>query len=374
MVWKRFLSCLVFSLFLWPLPALADDLTICSFNIQFLGNSTRRDDVALASILADYDIVVVQELVSPPFPGTFPTGNPFNPDAEAAEFFDAMTALGFEFELSIGDTGTGDTIERNGSSTEWFVVFYKPDRVALAADLPTGFIADDRSNHPRYERVPHSFAFRTPDGNLDFVLISVHLKPGRGSSDKARRKVELAAIKEWIHTQDDVEKDFIILGDMNIEDAAELTAATPEGFLSLNDEVVATNTNVNGPKPYDHVMYQPIHSTEIDTTFDFQVVDLIEAMRPHWTSSDSYPGGTGGSGYDHNRFRAFYSDHHPVVFRMNIPDADDDGDTGTGSAAVGGREQMRALIARIEQDLAELKALVEQMDERSGRSGSALQM
>ena len=60
---------------LGPPPALAADLTICSFNIQFLGNSTRRDDVALASILADYDIVVVQELVSPPFPGTFPVGS-----------------------------------------------------------------------------------------------------------------------------------------------------------------------------------------------------------------------------------------------------------------------------------------------------------
>ena len=34
-------------------------LAIVSFNIQFLGQSTRRDDAALAMILRDYDIVVV---------------------------------------------------------------------------------------------------------------------------------------------------------------------------------------------------------------------------------------------------------------------------------------------------------------------------
>ena len=49
-----------------------DFLTICSFNIQFLGNSNDREDEALAGILDAYDIVVVQELVSPPFAGTFP--------------------------------------------------------------------------------------------------------------------------------------------------------------------------------------------------------------------------------------------------------------------------------------------------------------
>ena len=57
-------------------------LKICSFNIQFLGQSKVRDDVALANLIKDYDVVVVQELIAPPYPGTFPDGTPFQPDPE----------------------------------------------------------------------------------------------------------------------------------------------------------------------------------------------------------------------------------------------------------------------------------------------------
>lgn len=296
-------------------------LRICSFNIQFLGNSTARDDVALASLLNGYDIVAVQELVSPPFAGFFPDGTPFRPDAESAEFFTAMADLGFLWVLSEEDTGTGDTIHRNGSSTEWWVCFYRPGRVQPAEDLPRGFLAEDRSNNPNFERVPYAFAFRTPGRTLDFVLISVHLQPGDGSSDRARRAEELATIDQWIRRQTLAERDFIILGDMNLEDSAEVQAVTPAGFVSLNDECRPTNTNVNGPKPYDHVMYSPTFSGEVDTVFDMQIVNLIEQLAGSWTSTDAYP----GDPYDHNLFRAYYSDHHPIVFQMIIPGEDDDG-------------------------------------------------
>jgi len=117
------------------------------------------------------------------------------------------------------------------------------------------------------------------------------------------------------------EKDFIILGDMNIEDAAELAVATPLGYLSLNDECHPTNTNLNSPKPYDHVMYNTTFTTEIDSEFDLEVINLIEAMEDFWTSTeDEYP----GDPYNHNQFRQYYSDHHPVVFRIKVSGEDDD--------------------------------------------------
>lgn len=306
-----------------PQPALAtgsDQISVCSFNVQFLGNSRSRDDQSLAEVVAPFDIVVVQELVSPPFPGRFPDGTPYKPDAESAEFFLAMQDLGFQWILSEEDTGTGDTIHRNGSSTEWWVAFYRPERVEIADDLPHGFLASDRSNHFHYERVPYAFAFRTPDRKLDFVLISVHLQPGSGRKETARRAEELHAISEWIHSRGQAEHDFIILGDMNIEDAEELAEATPPGFVSLNNECRPTNTNVNGPKPYDHVMFSTTYTTEIDRAYDMHVVNLLEELRDNWTSSEPYP----GQPYDHNEFRKFYSDHHPVDFRLTIPAVDDD--------------------------------------------------
>ncbi len=127
-------------------------------------------------------------------------------------------------------------------------------------------------------------------------------------------------VAQWIDAHDQAERDFIILGDMNIEDAAELATATPAGYLSLNDECRPTNTNLNGPKPYDHIMFNTSQTTEVDRGFDCQVVDLIDAMRDRWDGSlGSYP----GEPYDHNGFRRYYSDHHPVAFRLTSTVDDD---------------------------------------------------
>ena len=304
------------------LPASIDEaLTIASFNIQFLGSSTRRDNTALVNLVSGYDIVVVQELVAPPYPGTFPDGTEFNPDVEAQAFFDLMRAARFDYILSEEDTGTGDSNHNNGSATEWWVAFYKPDAVTVPDTLPFGFLATDRTNHPNYERVPFAFPFRSTNGQLDFVLISVHLKPGDSGSDMSRRAVELSAINDWIQANDDVEKDFLVLGDMNYKNCDEIGIVVPSGLSSLNEACLTTNTNISGPRPYDNVLYQEESTIELDGGFGFVVVDLIEQMRDKWdTTQGNYP----GEPYDHNRFRAFYSDHHPVVFQLHVPDADDD--------------------------------------------------
>lgn len=302
-------------------------LRVCSFNIQFLGMSRDRDDEVLVQTIEDCDIAVIQELVAPPFAGSFPDGTPFKPDAESARFFAAMAAAGYVYVLSVEDTGSNDKIHMNSSGTEWWVTFYRADKVAVAADLPAGFLATDRSNHPDYQRVPYAFAFRTLDYKLDFVLISVHLQPGAGKKNRLRRKHELAAIADWIDRHDEEERDFIVLGDMNIENAKELAEVTPNGLVSLNDECVPTNTNLAGPKPYDHIMFDPQHTREIDLGFDMQVIDLVAAMAPHWRGPGAYP----GDPYHHDEFRKYYSDHHPVVFELDVPAADDDGSPRTAA-------------------------------------------
>lgn len=305
-------------------------LTVCSFNIQFLGNSNKRDDGALAQLVSPYDIVIVQELVSPPYPGRYPDGTPVKPDEQSAEFFNDMKRHGFQYILSEEDTGSGEANHRNGSSTEWWVAFFKPGKVQPAADLPHGFLAQDHSNNPDFERVPYAFPFRSLHGELDFVLISVHLQPGGGRKETARRRHELAAIAAWIERHDLQEKDFIIVGDMNIEDKEELAQATPRGFRSLNDECRATNTNVNAPKPYDHVMYNLTSTTEIDTGFDMQVIDLVKAMKSQWKATEQFP----GEPYNHDEFRAYFSDHDPVIFRLTLPSQDDDGVVTTATRPV----------------------------------------
>jgi endonuclease/exonuclease/phosphatase family metal-dependent hydrolase len=304
-----------------PIVAVSDTLTICSFNIQFLGQFKKKENEALAELLKDFDIVVVQELVAPPVSGEYPNGNSFAADDESAAFLHAMQAHGFDFVLSEKDTGPGETIHTTSTATEWWITFFKPARVTHAHDLPSGFLADDRSKNDNFDRVPYAFAFRSANKKLDFVLLSVHLAPG--ASKKERRKIELTAISDWINANNHTEKDFIILGDMNIENCEELQEVTPPRYLSLNDECRKTNTvmTAGSGKPYDHVMYDTVFTKkEIDLQFDLFVLDLIEAMKDLWKLDDPYP----GEPYDHNLFRQYYSDHHPVVFKMVTQAQDDD--------------------------------------------------
>jgi hypothetical protein len=91
-------------------------------------------------------------------------------------------------------------------------------------------------------------------------------------------------------------------------------------MVSLNADCVGTNVSPKSPKPYDQVFFNPTYTTEIDRGYGFHVINLIEEMRRHWTSSAPYP----GDPYQPNVFRFYYSDHNPVVFRIKIPDKDDD--------------------------------------------------
>lgn len=312
---------LCLALALAPPAAFADPVRtakVASFNIQFLGQFRSRMDGALADLLEPYDVVIVQELVAPPHKGLFPDATSYRPDPEAARFFAEMEARGFDYHLSEEDTGTGNQRHVNSSATEWFVVFYRRDVARLALDLPGGFLGEDRYDHPDFERVPYAFGIRL--GSEDLVFISVHLQPGGGGAQRARRAQELSAIFNWIGSQPGAERDYVIVGDMNIEDCDELASVMPAGFASLNRGCLPTNANPRGPKPYDQVMFSLADTTaELGTRFD--VIDLVAAMRSSWDPDDGpYP----GDPYVHDDFRQVYSDHHPISFEILIDGVDDD--------------------------------------------------
>jgi len=314
-VFRPVFRCLVFVL-LCQTAIAADALNICSFNIQFLGSSSKRDNAAIADLVKGYDIVVVQELVAAP--ATTPTQGPGSRQRSAI-FFREMALRGFSYVISESDTGVRGPLPNYGSATEWFVTFYKPGMVSPVTDIPHGFIGQPLAANPKFDRVPFAFAFRSKNRNADFVLISVHLNP----DIPARRAVEFKGIADWIAQQKALspERDYIVLGDTNLQNLAELHADTPANFISLNEACVATNTNVNGPKPYDHVLLNPTDSGEVDRVYGFKVVNLVDAMRSRWAGPGAYPG---GPPYDHNKFRAYYSDHNPVAFRILVPARDDD--------------------------------------------------
>ncbi len=288
-----------------------DGPLVCSFNVKFVGYyGDKRKDDHLAEIVEGCDVVLVQEVVAPPTEHRF-DDRTVSADEDTRDFFDAFTDLDFEYVLSEEDTGRGERNHLNSSQTEWFVAFYRDDRVEYAEELPHGFLADDRSAHPSYDRVPYAFAFRARDSREAFVLISVHLRQGHGRADTERRRTELNAIAEWVEEHDDEDDDFFIVGDMNFKNCDEITAILPEGFVSLNHRCLTTNTSPTKPRPYDNVLYRPATSGElIYRDAGLHVVDLIVAAEDRWEG-----GGFPGRPYTSD-FQKFYSDHHPTQFRL----------------------------------------------------------
>ena len=66
-----------------------------------------------------------------------------------------------------------------------------------------------------------------------------------------------------------------------------------------------------------------LDTSEVDLQFGFLALDLREAFAPMWSGlglGGAYP----GEPYQHNEFRALFSDHNPVVFKLTIPREDDD--------------------------------------------------
>ena len=340
---------IVMGYFLIALPAFSctkgdGKIAVGSFNVKWVGYyEAERDNEGLASLMKNCDVVVIQELVAPPdvtrigkpvnWPTDrgvrYPNGKKLKFDKGATDFFEAMVAAGFDrFVLSEEDTGPGDKNHKNSASTEWFVAFYKSARLISPWDeggsamKRGGYLACDLTANADYERVPFAFPFKTRKG-LDFVLISVHLKPDGGKGPRARRAEELTAIAGYIERNSrgaGGEKDWFILGDMNIQSCKELEEIIPAKFVSLNDECRDTVPS-KADRPYDHVMYRPDLTNIADMRYDMVVQDIVSAVRHRWSvvGNGPYP----GEPYKSRIFPKYFSDHNPVDFQINDgPDQD----------------------------------------------------
>lgn len=292
-----------------------DTLMVCSFNIQFLGHFKERNDSLLTDFVEGYDIVVIQEMVAPPVDGKYPDGSPFSADPESNRFHSLMLDKGFDFWCSEEDTGPTKN-HVSSSASEWWVMYYNNKLVPDTVDEPYGFLSDTLVANSKFQRVPYSFALKTKDGRNTFNLISVHLNPGGSSGDKAIRAVEFNGIAEWIQSNSVKNKDFIVLGDCNIEDKDELKAISQNVFnnryRSLNDNCASTNTKFyeskSKGKPYDHIFINGAFEEDI-LIESFTIADYESFLMSVNRREEFFP-------YDHNYFRTRLSDHFPISFKI----------------------------------------------------------
>lgn len=301
--------------------AALDTLTVCSFDINQLGYYAEKDVRALAHVLANYDVVVIQGIVAPPYEGTFPNGDPYRPDAGVTEFFDEMMQRwGYSYVLSEEDTGKRLINHSNEPWTEWFVVFYDPAKLEPAAGLPQTFLAEDVTANPIFDRVPHAFSLRHLATGFDFVLISVHLSEGSAEVDRAKRAEELEAISAWIDGQTTEETEYIVLGSMNFADCSEILTCAPSECRFLNPtyggDCLATDATLAPSYPYDGVLFT--QRVEVDYVFGLRVIDLVTGLGAVWNPFDE-PIETA---YDDLGFVRQISDHNPIVFKFQLASGD----------------------------------------------------
>lgn len=290
-----------------------DTLSICSFNVQFLGHFQNRENNTIAEILKEHDIVVVQEMVAPPKSGVYPDGTTYKKDKESSDFVIAMQKNGFEYWLSEEDTGPNQN-HTASTASEWWIVFYKRAIVSPDTIRFHGFVSKPLTANPIFERVPYAFPFISADGKSNFTLISVHLKPGEKAADKIVRQQELKQLIAWVSTATETNKDFYIVGDCNIYKPSEFISFKDKGICSLNEKCLSTNAklyeSVSKGKPYDHVFYS-VKSTEELLLNSFQVIDLKNEI-----VKNSAPGEFILDPFNYEYFKTRFSDHLPVSFKL----------------------------------------------------------
>lgn len=268
--------------------AVSAELNITSFNVKWVGYSKERKNTELADMLKKDDVVFIQEVVSPPYEGVYPTGNPYKPDEESKSFFEAMKNVGFNYVLSESDTGSGEEVETNSASTEWFVVFYKPEEASVINNY---FIESDISNNKFFKRVPYNFIIEDKDNKKQYNFVSVHLNPGNSLEDREYREGEIKQLKKWSLLQNN---GTIILGDMNIYDCERLNKWV-QPILNIGDKD-CEGTNLKQDKPYDQVLYRNVDISDVTVTNLYEYYKLGDM---YWRDVSKY-----------------YSDHHPIHFTL----------------------------------------------------------
>jgi hypothetical protein len=291
-------------------------LTLVTFTIDNIGVYTTRDNEALACMVAAYDLVVLHDLGAPPYPGSFADGEAYRPSQPAAVFFDAMRRAGFEYVLAPEDTGHVPTNKLNSGLTVWPVTFYKPNRVRLAQDRPSGYIDPDRTDNPNFDRVPFALAFETAEGGYDFIVVSVDLAETREKA--SRRRFELSALTGWLSQYAADERDIFVSGGFDFTDCGELASSLPPVLIAVEEECQATD--LGGKRPTSGWLV--LEGATASLAGPPAVLDMVAAMEPFWAIKfgPDYP----GDPLDIPLFSQTYSSHRPVVLGVVPPPGDED--------------------------------------------------
>jgi endonuclease/exonuclease/phosphatase family metal-dependent hydrolase len=142
-------------------------------------------------------------------------------------------------------------------------------------------------------------------GSFDFVLLAAHAQWGTA----AGRAVELQSLAEWVDLKRKektcVDKDFIVVGDFNIETPAQLAALTSKGLqMPTKLKGKTYGTNLAQDKRYDQILHYPGYPENF--TNEAGIVDYFSGG-----TQDLFPG------LEKTAFTFQMSDHLPLWMQIN---------------------------------------------------------
>lgn len=263
---------------------------IASFNTLHLGWGSSKDLELVATVLADFDVVALQEVMKG----------------------DALTLLVSQLEL-VSTQAEGINIDWNSTVSEKigrsrykeaYAFVWRTDRVQLVPQ--STFVVNDVGD--RFMREPYVASFIS--GNFDFTLVSAHFIYG---DRKADRQIEARAIDDvyqYLQDSDMQENDVILLGDFNLTPSDQSWQGLKDitGMTWVLDAPARTTIGKTGMSNlYDNIWFQSQHTAEFSGeggSYEF-MHDLFE--------TDVFESA-----------RRLVSDHVPVyaVFRTDLVDDD----------------------------------------------------
>lgn len=207
-----------------------------------------------------------------------------------------------------------------------------PQKIAVMfKDSPNISVSNRRAisgsddNHPDRHRKAYAFDVRIR--NFDFLLIAVHLKSGRGTTERNIRTRQAQAIARFIENEidDKPERDVLVMGDYNMipgPDDVNFQALSPGSGSQELLRFISSDIPGDPPTHIDECLNV--------NTFDGNHLDgfsITRGQTTEWTGfvralpiHQTLPSPNRGC----FRYRRRVSDHIPVVarFRTSLPDDD----------------------------------------------------
>lgn len=287
-------------------------LRIGAWNIEHLGspNSRAQPNKGVAqdpAMLADY-IMYSKVVVLGLEEIYMNTGTNRNSTLDSA-FAHIKNKTGEQWNYVLFKGKNGDKSQVTGVA--WNTARVKPmgePKPILSGD--PGTLADKNKPGQKrslWDRTPHGVKLQTSNGKTDFVVVPLHMKADVGGNYDYHREKEAEILAEALPDAFTAfnDKDFILIGDANVDDSAEgaIKKLDAAGFKELN----------KNDKP-THVRYGALDRVFVpEEQKEFKESPLA-------VSRDNY---LNAQGWNEAEFRKRLSDHFMVVTEIAVMNDDD---------------------------------------------------